>query len=52
MQRRFLYWLGYVVPSLYLYQYSLSILNFHLLDFFEGKSVAYTISFGVIIVMP
>jgi hypothetical protein len=47
--RRFLYWLGYVTFSL-LVPIFIVYIKFPFTDFFEGKSVAYTISFGVIIV--
>jgi hypothetical protein len=47
--RKYLYWLGYVTFSLLL---PIFIVNtkFPITDFFQGKSTAYTISFGVIIV--
>ena len=50
MQRRLLYWLGYVTFSLLVPIFIVNI-KFPFTDFFEGKSVAYTISFGIIIVM-
>ena len=49
MQRRLLYWLGYVVFSLLVPIFIVNI-KFPFTDFFEGKSTAYTISFGIIIV--
>lgn len=50
MQRKLLYWLGYVVFSLLVPIFIVNI-KFPFTDFFEGKSTAYTISFGIIIVM-
>ena len=50
MQKRLLYWLGYVTFSLLLPIFIVNI-KFPFTDFFEGKSTAYTISFGIIIVM-
>ena len=47
--RRFLYWLGYVTFSLLVPIFIVNI-KFPFTDFFEGKSTAYTISLGVIIV--
>ena len=47
--RRFLYWLGYVTFSLLGPIFIVNI-KFPFTDFFEGKSTAYTISLGVIIV--
>ena len=47
--RRFLYWLGYVTFSLLVPIFIVNI-KFPFTDFFEGKSTAYTISFGIIIV--
>ena len=49
MQRRLLYWLGYVTFSLLVPIFIVNI-KFPFTDFFEGKSTAYTISFGIIIV--
>jgi hypothetical protein len=47
--RKFLYWLGYVTFSLLV---PIFIVNtkFPVTNFFEGKSTAYTISLGVIII--
>ena len=50
MQRKLLYWLGYVVFSLLVPIFIVNI-KFPFTNFFEGKSTAYTISFGIIIVM-
>ena len=50
MQRKLLYWLGYVVFSLLVPIFIINI-KFPFTNFFEGKSTAYTISFGIIIVM-
>ena len=47
--RRFLYWLGYVTFSLLVPIFIVNI-KFPFTNFFEGKSTAYTISLGVIIV--
>ena len=47
--RRFLYWLGYVTFSLLVPIFIVNI-KFPFTDFFQGKSTAYTISFGIIIV--
>jgi len=47
--RRFLYWLGYVTFSLIVPIFIVNI-KFPFTNFFEGKSTAYTISLGVIIV--
>ena len=47
--RKFLYWLGYVTFSLLVPIFIVNI-KFPFTDFFEGKSTAYTISLGVIIV--
>ena len=50
MQRKLLYWLGYVVFSLLVPIFIVNI-KFPFTNFFEGKSTAYTISFGIIIVI-
>jgi len=47
--RKFLYWLGYVTFSLLVPIFIVNI-KFPFTDFFQGKSTAYTISFGIIIV--
>ena len=47
--RKFLYWLGYVTFSLLVPIFIVNI-KFPFTNFFEGKSTAYTISLGVIIV--
>lgn len=47
--RRFLYWLGYVTFSLLVPIFIVNI-KFPFTNFFEGKSTAYTISLGIIIV--
>ena len=50
MQRKLLYWLGYVTFSLIVPIFIVNI-KFPFTDFFEGKSTAYTISLGAIIVL-
>ena len=48
--RKFLYWLGYVTFSLLVPIFIVNI-KFPFTNFFEGKSTAYTISLGAIIVL-
>jgi hypothetical protein len=50
MQRKLLYWLGYVTFSLLVPIFIVNI-KFPFTNFFEGKSVAYTISLGAIVVL-